>query len=293
MFLLAPAHATAHDAAMTRTLTAAFALLLTGCAAAYAAPEPAVAPAPSAASQNPPDNRALFDMGPAYLGGPLPGGDALVGPPPAEGSDMLARDQVANAAALALGGSARFALAGRDADLGPGAVPHAFSCAAGVQLSDAGTPAIAHLLRRVTQDFASSTSGVKAQYMRARPFTVNGAHTCTPEAEVALRGNGSYPSGHAAIGYGDALVLAAVFPARAAALLKRGIDHGESRRICNVHWLSDVEAGQKVAAATFARLQSNPAFREDLSKAQAEAAGALPPPDAAACALEAATLAGS
>lgn len=277
---------------MTRTLTAALALLLTGCAAAYAAPETTAAPAPSVASQNPPENRALFDMGPAYLGGPLPGGDALVGPPPAEGSDALARDRAANAAVLALGRSKRFELAARDADLGPGAVPHAFSCAAGVQISDAGTPAIAHLLRRATADFASSTSGVKAQYMRTRPFTVNGAPTCTPEAEAALRGNGSYPSGHAAIGYGDALVLAAVFPDRAAALVRRGVQHGESRRICNVHWLSDVEAGQTIAAATFARLQSDPAFGEDLAKAQAEARGALPVPDAAACALEATTLAG-
>jgi acid phosphatase (class A) len=276
------------NAAMNRNLLSAVTLLLAGCATAYAAPDTAA----PAAAQSPPADRALFEMGPAYLGGPLPGGEVLVGPPPGEGSEALARDRAANAAALLLGGSARFALAGRDADLGPGAVPHAFSCAAGVAISDANTPAIAHLLRRATADFATSTSGVKALHMRARPFTVNNAPTCTPEAETALRGNGSYPSGHAAIGYGDALVLAAVFPDRAAALVRRGIDHGDSRRVCNVHWLSDVEAGQKVAAATFARLHSGPAFRDDLAKAQAEAKGALPSPDAEACALETATLRG-
>lgn len=274
---------------MNRTISCALALLLSGCAAAYAAPDTTAAPV---AARSPPADRAQFDMGPAYLGGPLPGGDMLVGPPPGEGSEGMARDRAANAAALALVGSARFALAARDADLGPGAVPHAFSCAAGVAISDANTPAIAHLLRRATADFATSTSGVKALHMRARPFTVNGKATCTPEAETALRGNGSYPSGHAAIGYGDALVLAAVFPDRAAALVRRGAEHGDSRRVCNVHWLSDVEAGQKVAAATFARLQSDPTFRDDLAKAQVEARGALPAPDAARCALEAATLAG-
>ena len=275
---------------MKRFAPGLLAILLAGCVAATATPGPAL-PSAAAASPSPPADRALFDMGPAYLGGPLPGGDALVGPPPAEGSEALARDRAANAAALALGGSARFALARADADLGPGAVLHAFSCAAGVAISDAGTPAIAHLLRRATADFATSTSGVKALHMRARPFTVNNAPTCTPEAEAALRGNGSYPSGHSAIGYGDALVLAAVFPDRAAAIVKRGIDHGDSRRVCNVHWLSDVEAGRTVAAATFARLQADPAFRADLARAQAEAKGALPAADAAGCAAEAGVLA--
>jgi acid phosphatase (class A) len=275
---------------MNRPLASALALLLTGCAAAYAAPDTSVPPTAAAASQSPPSDRSLFDMGPAYLGGPLPNGGSLVGPPPPEGSDAHARDRAANAAALELGQSERFALAARDADLGPGAVPHAFSCAAGVAISDAGTPAITRLLRRATADFATSTSGVKAQYMRARPFTVNGKPTCTPEAEAALRGNGSYPSGHAAIGYGDALVLAAVFPDKAAAILKRGIDHGDSRRVCNVHWLSDVEAGQEIAGATFARLLSDAAFRDDLAKAQAEAKGPLQAPDATACALETAIL---
>lgn len=260
--------------------------ILGGCVAATAAP-----PVPAAAPMAAATPRPLFDMGPAYLGGPLPGGEMLVGPPPAEGSEALARDRAANAAALKLYGSARFALAGRDADLGPGAVPHAFSCAAGVAISDAGTPAIAHLLRRVTADFGDSTSGVKKLHMRARPYTVNNTPTCTPEAEAALRTNGSYPSGHSAIGYGDALVLAAVFPARAAAIIKRGIDHGDSRRVCNVHWLSDVEAGRTVAAATFARLQSDPAFRADLVKAQEEAKGSLPAPDASACALDSAAMA--
>ena len=158
-------------------------------------------------------------------------------------------------------------------------------------ISDSATPAIAHLLRRATADFGDSTSGVKKLYMRARPFTVNNAPTCTPEAEAALRTNGSYPSGHSAIGYGDALVLAAVFPARAAAIMKRGIDHGDSRRVCNVHWLSDVEAGRTVAAATFARLQSDAAFRADLLKAQEEAKRSLPAPDAASCALDMAAIA--
>ena len=252
---------------MNRYFATSLALLIAGCTAAAAAPDsvgaPAAAPMPS--------QRAAFDMGPAYFPGPLPAGERLVGAPPAAGSEAMARDERLSAAGLALYGSERFKLAAADADLGPGAVPGAFSCTAGVVISDSATPAIMHLLRRANADFGTSTSGVKALYKRPRPFTVNNEPTCTPADEEPLRHNGSYPSGHSAIGYGAGLLLAAVFPDKAAALTRRGIEFGESRRVCNVHWESDIEAGRDFAAATFARLQSNPTFRDDLAKAQAEA----------------------
>ncbi len=277
---------------MNRYLASSLALVLAGCTAAVAAPDIVSAPAPTAtAAAAMPQQRAMFDMGPAYFPGPLPAGETLVGAPPAAGTPAMARDETLSAAGLALYGSDRFKLAGRDADLGPGAVPGAFSCAAGVAISDAGTPAIMHVLRRATADFGTSTSGVKARYNRARPFTVNHQPTCDPASEEALRTNGSYPSGHSAIGYGAGLLLAAVFPDRAAALTRRGIEFGESRRVCNVHWESDVEAGRDFASATFARLQSDPTFRDDLAKAQAEAKviGGVSPP--ANCLAEAAALA--
>ncbi|WP_374407825.1 phosphatase PAP2 family protein [Pelagerythrobacter sp.] len=266
------------------SLTAALALAACAPAATTAETAPANASAPAYAE---------FDLGPPYIGGPLPGGQALVGAPPAEGSPELARDRVASAAGLALQGSARWNLAARDADLSTGAVPRTFSCAAGLAISDAQTPAIAHLLRRAAGDFAMSTSGVKAIYQRPRPFMGNGAPTCDPDSEEALRTNGSYPSGHSAIGYGTGLVLAAVLPDRAAALVTRGREFGESRRVCNVHWLSDIEAGRTVAAATFARLQSNPAFREDLRAAQAEAARMAGNRSAGGCDVETGALATS
>jgi acid phosphatase (class A) len=272
---------------MNRAFVASLALLIAGCTAAAAAPDSASAPAAMPAASA----RPLFDMGPAYFPGALPHGETLVGAPPAAGSEAMARDERLSAAGVALYGSERFKLSAADADLGPGGVPAAFSCTAGVTISDANTPAIMHLLRRADADFGTSTSGVKALYNRPRPFTVNNKPTCTPDSEEALRHNGSYPSGHSAIGYGSGLLLAAVFPDKAAALTRRGVEFGESRRVCNVHWESDIEAGRIFAAATFARLQSDPTFREDLTKAQAEArtlAGAAAPTN---CAAEAAALA--
>ena len=277
---------------MNRTAVASLALLIAGCTAAAAAPDSASAPvAASAPAAMPQSQRVLFDMGPAYFPGSLPAGETLVGAPPAAGSDAMSRDERLSAAGLALYGTERFKLAARDADLGPGGVPGAFSCTAGVTISDAATPAIMHLLRRADADFGTSTSGVKKLYNRARPFTVNNKPTCTPDDEEALRHNGSYPSGHSAIGYGSGLLLAAVFPDKAAALTRRGVEFGESRRVCNVHWESDIETGRIFAAATFARLQSDPTFRDDLAKAQAEGKTLTAAAAPANCAAEAAALA--
>jgi acid phosphatase (class A) len=104
-----------------------------------------------------------------------------------------------------------------------------------------------------------------------------------------LRKDGSYPSGHSAIGYGWGLILAELFPDRASRLVARGRAFGDSRRVCNVHWLSDVEEGRIAAAATVARLHADAYFRKDLDAARAELAGAKPV--TRDCAAEAAALA--
>lgn len=232
-----------------------------------------------------------FDFGQPYIGGGLPAGETLVAPPPAEDSMALERDKTTSAALLARGPGPRWEMAASDADLGPGWFARAFSCAAGRVIDDTATPQTARLLRRAGADFAMSTSKVKEQYMRARPFMANDAPTCTPQDEAALRGNGSYPSGHAAIGYGTGLLLASLLPDRAATLAGRGSAYARSRAVCNVHWLSDTEAGEAIAAATYARLQSSDAFRADWAAARAELAAVQPVPvDAEECAAEAAAL---
>lgn len=233
-----------------------------------------------------------FDLGQPYIGGGLPGGESLVPPPPADGSMALEQDHATSRALLAQGRGPRWALAASDADLGPGWFTRAFSCAAGRVIDDTATPRLAQLLRRAGADFAMSTSKVKEQYMRARPFMDNAAPTCTPHDEAALRGNGSYPSGHAALGYGTGLLLGSLLPDRAAQLAGRGHAYARSRAVCNVHWLSDTGAGETIAAATFARLQSSEAFRADWAAARWELSATQPVPvDAEACAAEAALLA--
>ncbi len=209
----------------------------------------------------------------------LPDSLALLPPPPAAGSAAEARDREAAGTAVAQRGTPRWQLATRDADLFSAGATGAFSCAAGVAIGPQTTPRLDALLRKTLPDLGLASYAAKTRYQRTRPFVVNGEANCTPEASAMLAKDGSYPSGHAAIGFGWGLILAELLPGRATQVNARGREFADSRRVCNVHWLSDVEAGQVVAAATVARLHAEPAFRKDMDAARKELrrARAAPP----------------
>ena len=99
---------------------------------------------------------------------------------------------------------------------------------------------------------------------------VNGATICTPQDEAGLREDGSYPSGHAAIGWAWALILVEVFPENTDVILQRGKQFGVSRNVCNVHWRSDVIAGRMMGSAAVARLHANDMFQADMQAAKDE-----------------------
>lgn len=223
----------------------------------------------------------------------LPNSLTLLPPPPAAGSAAFARDEAAWASVQALRGSARWNRAATDAVLSVPAVTNNFSCAAGVAINQANTPRLYGLLGKMMVDVGLSTYAAKDHYNRIRPFVVHDETTCTPGEDAALSKDGSYPSGHSAIGWGMALALTEIDPERTDALLQRGRDFGESRLVCDAHWQSDIDAGRVIAAATIARLHADPAFKADLDAARTEVqnarqAGGLPGSD---CAAEAASLA--
>src|SRR5688572_20006084 len=148
----------------------------------------------------------------------------------------------------------------------------AFSCALGVRVDEANTPRLYQLLRRTLTDAGLSTYGAKNKYQRARPFMSNQQPICTEDDRAFLLKDGSYPSGHTAIGWAWALILAEMSPAQANALLARGLAFGESRNICNVHWHSDVQQGLVMGAAAVARVRVEPEFQRDFLAAQKELA---------------------
>lgn len=226
-------------------------------------------------------------LGTGYLkSGPLP--DSFAPTPPAPGSAALARDEEGAKAALTLRGSPRWTLATADADLLSPKATATFSCTLGVAIGPDTTPRLDRLLRRTIADFGMSTSAIKHRYARPRPFMVNGQPTCTPDWEPVLRKDGSYPSGHSAIGYGWGLVLAELRPDIAPALVARGRAFGDSRRVCNVHWLSDIEEGRLAATVVFARLNADRTFQKDMKAARKDIARAKARPTG--CDSEAAAL---
>jgi acid phosphatase (class A) len=223
----------------------------------------------------------------------VPDSLALLPPPPTEGSPALTADIAAFRDLTKLQGTPRGVMAVSDANLQFPQVASVFSCALGVPISEQTTPNLNMLLWRSMTDTALATYKAKNQYVRIRPFVMLKTGSCTPAEEASLAKDGSYPSGHSAIGWGWALLLAELAPDRADALLQRGRAFSQSRGICGVHWQSDIEAGRLIGSATVARLHSNAVFgtqmtaaRDEIKKAQA--AGIAPP--SSNCSAEAATI---
>jgi acid phosphatase (class A) len=202
----------------------------------------------------------------------LPNSLMLLPPPPAAGSAALALDEELSMKSLDLRGTPRWELAIEDANLMFPEAANTFSCALGIPITENDTPHLYILLRRTLADAGLSTYPAKNHYQRTRPFVLNKKPTCTPEEEAHLKKDGSYPSGHTALGWAWALILSEIAPDLADAILARGRAFGESRMICNVHWHSDVVEGRFMGAAAVARLHADPNFRAELDAAKAELA---------------------
>jgi acid phosphatase (class A) len=200
----------------------------------------------------------------------LPNSLALLPPPPDEGSIAFRLDEEISVNTLKSVDSARWTQAKKDAILYFPEALDAFTGLLDVPISEKETPNLNILLRRSLSDAALSTYTAKNHYHRERPFMINKKPTCTPDDEEHLMKDGSYPSGHSAIGWAWALILSEVFPERTNHLIKRGREFGESRMVCNVHWQSDVNEGRFMGAVTVARLHANAVFQADLKAAKKE-----------------------
>jgi acid phosphatase (class A) len=200
----------------------------------------------------------------------LPNSLALIPPPPGVGSAALALDRAFSKNGLSLRGTPRWTLAAEDADLSFPNAAGTFSCALNAPITEKDTPHLYMVLRRSLADAGLSTYAAKDQYKRIRPFAVNKEPICTPNDEPKLLKDGSYPSGHTAVGWAWALILSEVAPDRSDAVLARGRAFGQSRVVCNVHWESDVIEGRFMGAAAVARLHADPAFLADLKAGEVE-----------------------
>jgi acid phosphatase (class A) len=204
----------------------------------------------------------------------LPSALAFLPPPPPNDpavSPAFARDLAIYQETRRDKGTPRWAQAAYDADYKNWA--GWFASALGQPISLEKTPATYRLFENLKGVFSKAAEDAKEHYARVRPFVYAKApagSTCKPDDELFLRTNGSYPSGHTNLGWGMALLLAEIVPQRQDAILKRGIEFGQSRVVCGVHWQSDVDAGRVLAGAVVAQLHNSPAFMALLAKAKEE-----------------------
>lgn len=158
-----------------------------------------------------------------------------------------------------------------DADLSDGWIDRSFSEAFGMPITKDNLPEIYGLISTMKDDAGDlSTRGAKEYYKRVRPYVYFHEPSATPWDEKALSLNGSYPSGHTAIGWATALVLAEINPARVNEILQRGFEYGQSRVIVGAHYQSDVDMGRVTGAGAVAVLHANPEFQAQLARAKAE-----------------------
>lgn len=90
------------------------------------------------------------------------------------------------------------------------------------------------------------------------------------EAQPGGRKPWSYPSGHATMGYSFAIILAALIPEKAQAIMARAQDYGYSREVCGDHYHDDVEASHALGTAAGIMLLKNAALQPLLEASKTE-----------------------
>lgn len=148
-----------------------------------------------------------------------------------------------------------------------------FSSLFGTTISESKTPEIYTLVSRMRDLALNACAEAKDYYLRPRPYERFNETTIYPDDEDELRYTGSYPSGHATLGWLVGLALSEINPNCQELVMQRAYEYGMSRVIAGYHWISDIEAGRLAAGASFARLHSDEGFLEQMEKAVREYKG--------------------
>ena len=106
--------------------------------------------------------------------------------------------------------------------------------------------------------------------MRLRPYVYYKEGTLIPEKEEKHAGEGSWSSGHTALGWTTALLLIDINPAATDGIMARAYEHGQSRVIAGYHWQTDVDAARLAASLLYIKLQGNERFQQQMAKARQE-----------------------
>jgi len=147
-----------------------------------------------------------------------------------------------------------------------------FYAALGFGTDPPSLPKLERLAERVEDDVRIYVRAAKDRARRLRPYEIE------PRLEPCIddvRGDLSFPSGHAAYGWSMAYLLSALVPERSAELQARAEEFARQRMVCGVHFRSDVEAGRMAAQRLVEEMRRDPEFRIEEAAAAAEVRAAL------------------
>lgn len=158
-----------------------------------------------------------------------------------------------------------------DADYSLDAILAAFSAPLGKKLDSKKTPALTALVSAAREALLTNASDLAdASVFRKRPYAQLRE---APFAGADESGVSSFPSAESEAGWGIALILTEIAPAKANDILTLGYRMGESGIITGQHWATDISAARIMAAGMVSALHASPQFKSLLEKAKKEYAG--------------------
>ncbi len=131
-------------------------------------------------------------------------------------------------------------------------------------------------LTGILNDQAIAASTAKDFFQRKFPVTVAvpakyREWTCdVDDRKPESRPLRSYPSGHGTLGFSVGVVLAALMPEKAQAILARANDYAYSRQVCGDHYHSDVDASRALGTSIGVMLLGNDAVKAQMAGVHAE-----------------------
>jgi acid phosphatase (class A) len=124
----------------------------------------------------------------------------------------------------------------------------------------------------VEADIGPYVRAAKERFRRLRPYEIE------PRLDPCIgdvKGDLSYPSGHATYGFLMGDVLSELVPERRDFLMKRAAEYAHQRLVCGVHFRSDIDAGSRAAGYLFEKMHGSAAYRRDAIAASEELRQAL------------------
>jgi acid phosphatase (class A) len=135
-------------------------------------------------------------------------------------------------------------------------------------------PATALLGDHVKGNESVIINPAKKFFQRPRPYHLD--PTLKPVCKTTdNRADYSYPSGHGATGFLEALVLVQLVPEKRDAILARAEDYAHSREVCGAHYASDEAASKIISYAMMGLMMNDPRFKAELEAARTELRGTL------------------